>query len=103
MRYDIDESMQEISKRSKALRGERSRQINRMLYSAAGALAVALIGAVYGIVGPSLPGQGESAYGSALLSAEVGGYVIVAILAFAFGIILTVAVLHGTGRLKSRN
>ena len=98
MKYDIDESMQEISKRSKALRGKRNRQINRTLYSAAGALAIALIGAVYGIVGPSLPGQGKSAYGSALLSAEVGGYVIVAILAFAFGVVLTLVLTRRRAR-----
>ena len=98
MKYDIDESMQEISKRSKELRGKRDRQISRTLYSIAGALAIALIGAVYGIVGPSHPGQGESAYGSTLLSAEIGGYVIVAILAFALGIVLTLAITRHRAR-----
>ncbi len=90
----MDESVQEITKRSENLRNKRNRRISRSLYSIAGALAVALMGTVYRIIGPNRFGQDESAYGSSFLSEEAGGYVIIAILAFAFGVTLALAITH---------
>ena len=89
--HSIEEQMAEIKKRKtfytvkKQLKG---------LTAAAAALALLLIGAM--IYAPGVRGGADEAtgsvYGSTILGPEAGGYVIVALIAFALGIVITLAV-----------
>lgn len=66
----------------------------RRLSAAATALSVMIIGLV--IYAPMVPGQIDTEYsalfGATILGPEAGGYVIVGLLAFALGIIVTLLI-----------
>ena len=51
---------------------------------------------------PTVLDQGESNYGSSLVSQSAGSYVIVALIAFCLGVLLAVSVLFKSGRLTKR-
>ena len=90
MKYTTDEAMREIKKRSEKIEKKRERRKTNILTG----MSVSLI-AVLTIVIGLVPGQAVSVpegtvYGSFLLSPEAGGYVLIALLAFAIGIITTV-------------
>lgn len=89
--HSIEEQMAEIKKRKtfytvkKQLRG---------LSAAAAALALLLIGAM--VYAPGVRGNADavtgSVYGSTILGPEAGGYVIVGLISFALGVVITIIV-----------
>ena len=102
MKYSLDESMHEFEKRIEILQKKRQKRLSRVLMSGVGMMSVVLIVALSIVIGPTTPGQGERLYGSFLLSQDAAGYVIIALIAFILGILLTVTVLYKNGRLKPR-
>lgn len=87
----IEEQMIEIQRRKFVYAEQKG--IHRMTGLAAG-LCLLLIGVLVfapGVIGSSGSG-GIYFYGATILGPEVGGYVIVAILAFALGIIVTILI-----------
>jgi putative copper export protein len=90
MRRDIDDSLREILKRSDRIRREREKRLIRGMTSACVVLLVALTACISIFSGSGGSPVSESVYGSFLLSAEAGGYVLVAVLAFICGIIASV-------------
>lgn len=102
MKYSLDESMHEFEKRIEILQKKRQKRLSRVLMSGVGMMSVVLIVALSIVIGPTTPGQGEGLYGSFLLSQDAAGYVIIALIAFILGILLTVTVLYKNGRLKPR-
>ncbi len=102
MKYTLDESLAEFDKRKKSAEKKRHKRNERALFSGVGILSVMLIVSLFNVIGLTVPGQGNSNYGSFLLSPESGGYIVVAIIAFVLGILLTIAVLYRNGRLKGK-
>jgi uncharacterized BrkB/YihY/UPF0761 family membrane protein len=94
--------MREFEKRTVLQQKKKRKRVSTALFSGVGALSVMLIVALSAVTDPTVPGQGESSYGSFLLSQEAGGYLIVALLGFVIGILLTFAILYRNGRLKRR-
>ena len=102
MKYTLDESMQEFEKRLELQQKKKRKRTSAALFSGIGALSVMLVFALSAVIDPTVPNQGESSYGSFLLSQEAGGYLIVALIGFVLGILLTFTILYRNGRLKRR-
>ena len=89
MKYTTEEALAEIMRRSEGIVLRRNRRSCRRLSGAAGALFAVLV-----LVIALLPGRTEAAsigsvYGSFLLSAESGGYVLASVIAFTLGVVVT--------------
>ena len=82
---DRDARLNEIFRRAEAVRRKRDERVARALGGAAGALALALIVMIGGFSGRGAEIHG-TALGAFLLGPEAGGYVLVALIAFALGI-----------------
>lgn len=94
MKYTTDEAMREIMKRSDKIEKKRERRKTNILTGMSVSL-IAVLTIVIGIVpGRAVTVPEGTTYGSFLLSPEAGGYVLVALLAFAIGIIITVCCLR---------
>lgn len=89
MRYTSDEALSEILKRSEKIREKRRRRNERLLAGASGMLLIVLIVSITLLAGYTVNPATDSVMGSFLLSAEAGGYILVAVLAFALGIAVT--------------
>ena len=100
MKYTKEEALSEIKRRSTKIRKEEAKKKEIILSAVSACLMLALV-VVIGIFGGAgvVAGAG-SAYGSFFISAESGGYVLVAIAAFLVGVIVTVVIKH---RLKREN
>ena len=72
------------------------------MFSGVGVLSVMLVIALANVFDPTVLDQGESNYGSSLVSQSAGSYVIVALIAFCLGVLLAVSVLFKSGRLTKR-
>ena len=88
MKYTQEEQLEEIMARGKTFRKKRGRRITGILTATSTALIVALV-ICMGSVGDMGHAGTVSAYGSFLLAEEAGGYVLVAVLAFALGAVVT--------------
>lgn len=87
MKYTEKEQLQKILSRGDKLRQRKDRRILKGLSLSAVALLCVLV-AFIGAFGRTGYSQSRTVYGSFMLSAEVGGYVLVAVLAFVAGIIV---------------
>ena len=81
--------MQEILQRSERKKQERNRKTVRSLTAAAVALSVLMIGAVMWRASCIPVEEGKSMYGAFLLSAEAGGFILIAVISFAAGAAVT--------------
>ncbi len=88
MKYTTEEAMAEIMRRSDEITDRRNRRAKRALSGTAGTL-LGLIILVISILPGGEKASVRSLYGSFLLSPEAGGYVLVGVLAFALGIVIT--------------
>jgi len=84
---DREARLNEIFRRAEAVRRKRDERVARALGGATGALALALIVMIGGLSGRGAEIHG-TALGAFLLGPEAGGYVLVALIAFALGIVL---------------
>ncbi len=91
MRFTNEEALREVLKRGRAVRKRRESRNIQILGGAAGVLLVGLI-CVIASFSKGGVGSAGSAYGAFLLSAEAGGYVLTAVIAFAVGVVLTVLI-----------
>ena len=91
MKYTKDEALEEILKRGRKIREKRNRQITGVLSTTTVILTFILFLSISIFTGNVVTGT-HSAYGSFLLPTEVLGYVIVAVIAFVMGVIITVIV-----------
>ena len=92
MKYTKEEQLNEIMNRGKMLRQRKDRNTVKGLSATAGMLFVTLVLCI-GTLGRAGVLESRTDYGSFLLSAETGGYVLVAILAFVSGIVVA-ALIH---------
>ena len=91
MKYTKDEALEEILKRGRRIREKRNKQITGVLSTTTVILTFILFLSISIFTGNVVTGT-HSAYGSFLLPTEVLGYVIVAVIAFVMGVIITVIV-----------
>jgi len=84
---DREAKLDEIFRRAEAIRRRQEANRARLLGGATVALALALITMIGGFAGHGTEVHG-TALGAFLLGPEAGGYVIVALIAFALGIVL---------------
>ena len=89
MKYSNEEAVSEIMKRSRKLIRQRQRRIQNALAGSFLILLTVLVTSIAGVSSASVSGTQETVYGSFLLSQQAGGYVLVAILAFIGGMVLT--------------
>jgi len=82
---DREAKLDEIFRRAEAVRRRQEENRARLLGGAAAALALALIVLIGGFAGRGTEIRG-TALGAFLLGPEAGGYVLVALIAFALGI-----------------
>ena len=97
MRYTTENALKEINRRAGIIRKNREKRITNALAVAAGVTLVALLAVIGNFSGAGIPGP-QSEYGSFILSAETGGYVLTAVLGFILGTFVTLVV----KRLKSK-
>lgn len=84
---DRETRLDEIFRRAEAVRRRQEANRARLLGGATAALALALIVMIGGFAGHGAEVHG-TALGAFLLGPEAGGYVLVALIAFALGIVL---------------
>ena len=89
MKYTDDEALQEIFKRGRQIKKKKDKQLTGILSTATVLSAFLLILSVSLFTGNAFFGA-HSVYGSFLLPTEVFGYVLVALIAFVGGVVITV-------------
>ena len=89
MKYTAEEALTEILRRSERLVRRRNRWTDRLLAGSASALLAVLVLVISLIPGGSGAPHTAAVYGSFLLSAEAGGYVLASVIAFVLGIVFT--------------
>ena len=90
MKYTQDEAVSEILKRSGRISRRRVRRARAALSCASVVIFALLVFTITGISGQPCRAPRDTYYGSFLLSAEVGGYVLAAVIAFALGVTIAV-------------
>lgn len=89
---DREAKLDEIFRRAEVVRRRQEENWTRLLGGATAALALALITMIGGFAGRGTEVHGTEVHGTALgaflLGPEAGGYVLVALIAFALGIVL---------------
>lgn len=103
MKYTPEEEFQEILRRSGALRKKKDRRISGLLAGSSAALFALLVLCISALTGNGSPEGFRSVYGAFLLPAEAGGYVLVAVAAFAAGAAVTAWLLWKRNRKKDEN
>ena len=89
MKYTTEEALAEIMHRKDQIVLRRNRRSCRVLSGAAGTLTLLLVLVITLMPGRTGSAFTETLYGSFLLSAESGGYVLAAVIAFALGVVVT--------------
>ena len=91
MKYTEQEQLNEILLRGERLRRRKDRNVTRGLSTSVAVLFFALAACI-GTFGGKGVLESRTDYGSFLLSAETGGYVLTAVIAFVAGIITAVLI-----------
>ena len=86
MRYSTDEALAEIKKRGKTIKYKRDQKITRLLSCLVILCTVSLI-ALTGVFAKTGSDSTGTVYGSFVLYAEAGEYVIISLAAFLLGIV----------------
>lgn len=89
MKYTSEEALTEIMRRSDRIALRRSRRSRRILSGVSALLTVLLLLVICHTPGATVSVFTGTVYGSFLLSAEAGGYVLTAVLAFVLGVSVT--------------
>lgn len=89
MKYDLETGLREILRRSEVIKKKRERKKLFALASSATLLMVTLVFTIARLSETRIAGMNRTVYGSFLLSPEAGGYVLVAVIAFTIGVLLT--------------
>ena len=102
MKYETDEALKEIMRRSRLIRQSREKRVTS-LCAVASLLSFGMLTLlISGMAGGTSPAAGQEQMGSFLLSAKAGGYVLTAVAAFTAGVILTMITQKYRGKRKGR-
>ena len=91
MKYTEQEQLDDILIRGERLRHRKDRNVTRALSTSVAVLFFALAACI-GTLGGKGVLESRTDYGSFLLSAETGGYVLTAVIAFVAGVITAVLI-----------
>ena len=91
MKYDIENSMREIEKRSVGIRKKRRAAVISGLSAASASLCIMLCAAITFFAGSASAGMVSIQYGAMMLNETAGGYVVTSVIAFASSCALTLA------------
>ena len=94
MKYDRETALREIVLRGERLRRKKERAMTQALAAASAGLFAALALCVCVMPYPVEPEIAKSAYGAFLLTAEAGGYVLAAVIAFIVGAVVTAVIIR---------
>ena len=94
MKYTKEKALKEIQRRGIIVKKRHDRRVTQILSSATFALAFALVGTFGFFAGTDVTGTESTQYGSTLLPVEAGGYVLIAVIAFLMGVIITAIAVH---------
>ena len=100
MKYTPDEAFEEIKRRGRKIRLDHEKKMTKTMWAVSSVLAIVLIGTMGMYVKNSVALTGTTAYGSFLLPAESGGYVLIAVIAFLAGVFLTLILRNYTEKKK---
>ena len=89
LKYTSEKTVAEIMRRRDQIVLRRSRRIEQVLAGTSCLLAAVLLLAICILPGNRAQTPAETAFGSFLLPAEAGGYVLAAVLAFVLGVTIT--------------
>ncbi len=92
MKYTKENAITEIKRRSRGIKRAREKKLTKGLMALTCLIAIALVGEVGLMTGPTTEGDMASVYGSFLLSPESGIYVLVAVVAFLVGVAITLLI-----------
>lgn len=92
MKKSNDEAFEEIIKRGREIKRQRERRVSQVLYAAAFLLLFGILGVVGAVSGTGSAETAGASYGSLLLSAEYGVFVLIGVLAFALGVTVTILI-----------
>ncbi len=97
MKYTTDEALEEIYRRGEQIKDRHDRRVTNILSASSFVVGFLLVGLLSYYSGTGVDAVGQS-YGSFLLFPDAGGYVLVAVVAFVLGVLITVA----AGRYRNR-
>lgn len=92
MKYTKEEAFEEILKRSKALKLKRAKKVTAALMASACVLTALLVLEIRRFCETATAFNVDSIYGSFMLPAQAGGYVLTAVIAFVLGMCVTVLI-----------
>ncbi|MCR5701531.1 MAG: hypothetical protein K6G76_05225 [Lachnospiraceae bacterium] len=93
MKYNTDDALKEIKSRGKIIKKKHEQRITHILSFSSCFVTFLLVGA-FGVFANGSISNPQSGYGSFLLYADIGSYVLTAVIAFILGVIVTVAINH---------
>ncbi|MBE5925257.1 MAG: hypothetical protein E7271_12510 [Lachnospiraceae bacterium] len=97
MKYNTDDALSEIKKRGKLIKKKHEQRITKIL-SATTCLTTFLLLGAFSVFANTSVDNSQSVYGSFLLFADIGSYVLTAVIAFILGVIVTVLIKHYKNR-----
>ncbi len=89
MKYDIEQSVQEVKRRSKERVKKAERRVRNGITAAVLIFVIAFAFVMYQIGGSRIASPDASSYGAFLLSREAGGYILVGVICFAAAVAIT--------------
>lgn len=89
---NTEERIERLHKRAKQLEARRERRFTALAVSFCLILFASLLGIIRQVAGQITDVAVNSYAGASLLSSEAGGYVLVAVIAFMLGVVVTVLV-----------
>jgi len=93
LKYSVDETLKEVTKRRKTIVRDRFRKTARALSAVCMVLFVSVAAVIYNSASVMPVRLRTTSMGAFLLPAGAGGYIIAAVLAFLLGVFFTVLVI----------
>ena len=98
MKYTTEKALNEIKRRARKIKQRHEKRITNILTGSASFCLIALFAVISAFSDSQVFGA-QSEYGAFILPAETGGYVLVAVIGFTLGILITLLI----NRLKRKN
>lgn len=102
MKYTVDAAVTEITARSKRRRNRREKSTVRALSLSCLVLAALLAGTMTTLPLTVSAGVPAATYGSLLFGETIGGYVLVAVVAFAVAVAVTLSLIRHRGNKQGK-
>lgn len=91
MKYTTENALKEIKRRAKLIQQRHERRITNILTTTASITLIALFAVISIFSNPEIS-EKQTMYGSFILSAKSGGYVLAAVLGFVLGVLVTLII-----------